>query len=177
MKDVNIKVAMLGHKVVPSRRGGIENVLTSLCPLLVRLGAEVTCYNRSSDAVENEYIGTVTNKQFRGVRLKTAPTLKIRGIAAMLASYTAAVRAAFGQYDIVHFHAEGPCAAMWIPKLFGKTCIATVGWTGSAKNGARALPRATFVWAKKRWLPARMRLSSSAKAPMIILTQPITARL
>lgn len=126
MKDVNIKVAMLGHKVVPSRRGGIENVLTSLCPLLVRLGAEVTCYNRSSDAVENEYIGTVTNKQFRGVRLKTAPTLKIRGIAAMLASYTAAVRAAFGQYDIVHFHAEGPCAAMWIPKLFGKTCIATV---------------------------------------------------
>ena len=44
----------------------------------------------------------------------------------MLASYTAAVRAAFGKYDIVHFHAEGPCAALWIPKLFGKKCVATV---------------------------------------------------
>ena len=46
-----MKVAMIGHKVVPSRRGGIEKVLTSLCPLLVEKGAEVTCYNRSSDKV------------------------------------------------------------------------------------------------------------------------------
>lgn len=121
-----MKVAMIGHKVVPSRRGGIENVLTSLCPLLTELGADVTCYNRSSDKVENEYIGTVTDKTYKGVRLKKAPTVKMRGIAAMLASYTAAVCAAFGRYDIVHFHAEGPCAAMWIPKLFGKRCIATV---------------------------------------------------
>ena len=38
----------------------------------------------------------------------------------------AALKAAFGRYDVVHFHAEGPCAMMWIPKLFGKKCIATV---------------------------------------------------
>ena len=44
----------------------------------------------------------------------------------MVASFTAAISAAFGRYDIVHFHAEGPCAAMWIPKLFGKRCVATV---------------------------------------------------
>ena len=37
-----MKVAMIGHKVVPSRRGGIENVLTSLCPLLADLGVDVT---------------------------------------------------------------------------------------------------------------------------------------
>ena len=44
----------------------------------------------------------------------------------MVASFTAAFCAAFGKYDVVHFHAEGPCAAMWIPKLFGKRCVATV---------------------------------------------------
>jgi glycosyltransferase involved in cell wall biosynthesis len=44
----------------------------------------------------------------------------------MIASFTAAISAAFGKYDIVHFHAEGPCAAMWIPKIFGKRCVATV---------------------------------------------------
>ena len=121
-----MRVAMIGHKVVPSRRGGIENVLTTLCPLLVEMGHDVTCYNRSADKVENEYIGTVENKRYRGVKLKKAFTLNVRGISAMLASFTAAFCAAFGRYDIIHFHAEGPCAAMWIPKLFGKKCVATV---------------------------------------------------
>ena len=121
-----MKVAMIGHKVVPSRRGGIENVLTTLCPMLVELGLDVTCYNRSSDKVENEYVGTVTNKMYKGVKLKKAPTVDVRGFAAMIASFTAAIAAAFGNYDVVHFHAEGPCAALWIPKLFGKKCVATV---------------------------------------------------
>ena len=121
-----MKVAMLGHKVIPSRRGGIENVLTSLCPILLEKGADVTCYNRSSDKVENEYVGTVINNQYKGVNLKKAWTLEKRGVSAMIASFTAAACAAFGRYDIVHFHAEGPCAAMWIPKMFGKKCIATV---------------------------------------------------
>ena len=121
-----MKVAMIGHKVIPSRRGGIENVLTSLCPILVEKGASVTCYNRSSDKVENEYVGTVTDNQYKGVALKTAWTIRQRGLSAMVASFTAAICAAFGKFDVVHFHAEGPCAAMWIPKLFGKRCVATV---------------------------------------------------
>ena len=121
-----MKVAMIGHKVVPSRRGGIENVLTSLCPLLVELGVDVTCYNRSTDKVENEFVGTTQNKKYRNVKLKNAWTLEIRGISAMIASFTAAISATFSDYDILHFHAEGPCAAMWIPKMFGKRCVATV---------------------------------------------------
>ena len=121
-----MKVAMIGHKVVPSRRGGIENVLTTLCPMLVQMGIEVTCYNRSSDKVENEFIGTVKNNMYKGVKMKNAWTLNVRGIAAMIASFTAAISAAFCDYDVIHFHAEGPCAALWIPKLFGKKCVATV---------------------------------------------------
>ena len=121
-----MKVAMIGHKVVPSRRGGIENVLTTLCPLLADEGVRVTCYNRSSDKVENEYIGTVENDKYQNVTLKKAWTINARGLSAMVASFTAAICAAFSRYDIVHFHAEGPCAAMWIPKLFGKRCVATV---------------------------------------------------
>ncbi len=121
-----MKVAMIGHKVVPSRRGGIENVLTTLCPLMVELGMDVTCYNRTSDKVENEYVGTVENGKYRGVKLKKAWTINARGVAAMIASFTAAISAAFKRYDVVHFHAEGPCAALWIPKLFGKKCVATV---------------------------------------------------
>jgi len=121
-----MKVAMIGHKVVPSRRGGIENVLTTLCPILVEMGLDVTCYNRSSDKVENEYVGTVKNGMYKGVKIKNAWTLNVRGFAAMIASFTAAIAASFKNYDVIHFHAEGPCAALWIPKLFGKKCVATV---------------------------------------------------
>ena len=134
-----MKVAMIGHKVVPSRRGGIESVLTNLCPIMAEMGVDVTCYNRSSDKVENEYVGTVVNNEYRGVKIKKAWTLSGKGVSAMIASFTAAISAAFGKYDIVHFHAEGPCAAMWIPKIFGKRCVATVHgldwqrekWSGS----------------------------------------------
>ena len=121
-----MKVAMVGHKVVPSRRGGIENVLTNLCPLLIEKGASVTCFNRSSDKVENEYIGMVNDKKYKGVTLKNAWTVSGKGLSAMVASFTAAICVAFSRVDIVHFHAEGPCAAMWIPKMFGKKCVATV---------------------------------------------------
>ena len=134
-----MKVAMIGHKVVPSRRGGIENVLTCLCPLLVEAGVDVTCYNRSSDKVENEYVDMVVDNKYRGVILKKAWTIESRGISAMISSFTAAIIATFSSFDILHFHAEGPCAAMWIPKIFGKRCVATVHgldwqrekWSGS----------------------------------------------
>ena len=121
-----MKVAMIGHKVVPSRRGGIENVLTTLCPLLSELDVDVTCYNRSTDKVEHEYVGTVVNKQYKNIKLKNAWTVDFKGLSAMIASFTAAIGATFSKYDILHFHAEGPCAAMWIPKMFGKRCVATV---------------------------------------------------
>ena len=134
-----MKVAMIGHKIVPSRRGGIENVLTSLCPLLAESGVDVTCYNRSTDKVENEYINMVDHNKYRGVTLKKAWTIEAKGISAMISSFTAAISATFAGFDVLHFHAEGPCAAMWIPKMFGKRCVATVHgldwqrekWSGS----------------------------------------------
>ena len=58
--------------------------------------------------------------------MKYVPTIDKKGLAAMSASFFAAVAATFGKYDVVHFHAEGPCAMLWLPKLFGKRCIATV---------------------------------------------------
>ena len=134
-----MKVAMIGHKVVPSRRGGIENVLTSLCPLLAESDVDVTCYNPSTDKVENEYINMVDHNKYRGVTLKKAWTIEAKGISAMISSFTAAISATFAGFDVLHFHAEGPCAAMWIPKMFGKRCVATVHgldwqrekWSGS----------------------------------------------
>ena len=121
-----LRIAMLGHKRIPSREGGVEIVVGELATRMCQRGYEVTCFNRRGHHVSGSDYDSAAVKEYRGVRLKSVWTLDKRGLAAMTASFSAAIRAAFGRYDVVHFHAEGPCAMMWIPKLFGKKCIATI---------------------------------------------------
>ena len=126
-KNTNkLKIAMLGHKRIPSREGGIEIVVEELSTRMVALGHEVTCYNRGGHHVSGKEFDKKELKEYKGVKLKTVLTVNLRGVAAMSASVFASIRAAFGRYDVVHFHAEGPCAMLWLPKLFGKKCIATI---------------------------------------------------
>ena len=42
-----MKIAMVGHKRVPSREGGIEVVVGELAKRMVAQGHSVTCYNRT----------------------------------------------------------------------------------------------------------------------------------
>lgn len=121
-----LSIAMLGHKRVPSREGGIEVVVGELATRMVSLGHSVTCYNRKGHHIGGAEFDTEHISEYEGVRLKNVLTIHKRGLAAVTSSFSAAICAAFGKYDVVHFHAEGPCAAMWIPKLFGKRCIATI---------------------------------------------------
>jgi len=121
-----LKIAMLGHKRVPSREGGVEIVVEELSTRMVRKGYSVTCFNRKGHHVSGAEFDQEDLSNYHGVVLKAVPTLDKKGLAAMTASVTAAIKAAFGKYDVVHFHAEGPCAMLWLPKLFGKRCIATI---------------------------------------------------
>ncbi len=124
-KDRNkdyIQVACLGMKHCPAfGQGGVEVVVEELSTRMVRLGCKVTCFNRNGRYEKNNKL-----KEYKGIKLVSVPTLDRRGVAAASSSFSAAVRAAFGKFDVVHFHAEGSCAMMWLPKLFGKRCIATV---------------------------------------------------
>lgn len=127
MKDKKyLNIAMLGHKRIPSREGGIEIVVEELSTRMANLGHHVTCYNRGGHHVSGKQFDEQNLNTYRGVRLKTVLTIDKKGLAAMTASASAAFRAAFGKYDVVHFHAEGPCAMLWLPKLFGKRCVATI---------------------------------------------------
>ena len=122
----NLNIVMLGQKRIPSREGGVEIVVEELSTRMVKMGHSVTCLNRKGHHISGkQYDGQVLN-EYKGVVLKTVPTVNKKGLAAMTASFTGAFYAAFGKYDVVHFHAEGPCAMLWLPKLFGKRCIATI---------------------------------------------------
>lgn len=121
-----MRIAMLGHKRIPSREGGVEVVVEELAVRIVERGHQVTVYNRSGHHVSGREFDGKKLKEYKGIRLKTVPAINIKGIAAMTASLFASICVAFGRYDVVHFHTEGPCATLWLPKLLGKRCVVTV---------------------------------------------------
>ena len=135
-------IAMLGHKRIPSREGGIEIVVEELSTRMVNKGYQVTCFNRRGHHVSGKKFDGDNLEEYKGVKIKTVFTINGKGLAAMSSSLFASLRAALGNYDVVHFHAEGPCAMIWLPKLFGKRCIATIHgidwarskWRGFAKK-------------------------------------------
>lgn len=121
-----LRIAMLGQKRIPSREGGVEIVVEELSTRMALQRHQITCYNRKGHHVSGKEFDGDTLKEYKGVRLKSVCTINRKGLAAVSASFFAAIFSAFGQYDVVHFHAEGPCIMLWLPKLLGKRCIATV---------------------------------------------------
>lgn len=127
-----LRIAMFGHKRVPSREGGIEVVVDELATRMARLGHRVTIYNRggkhvsgagfdSSDMAETKKTGF-----YRGVRVRKVPTIDRKGMAAVSSSFTSAIITAFRHFDVVHIHAEGPAFMCFLPKLLGKRVIVTI---------------------------------------------------
>lgn len=121
-----LKIAMLGHKRMPSREGGVEIVVEELSVRMAERGHSVVVYNRGGHHVGGKEYDKKPTKFYKGVRLKKVLTVRGKGISAMTSSFFAALKAAFSGADIVHFHAEGSCAMLWLPKLFRKKCIVTV---------------------------------------------------
>lgn len=119
-------IAMFGHKRIPSREGGIEIVVEELSTRMVQLGHFVTCYNRKGHHVSGAEFDGEVKTEYKGVKLKTVPTIERKGVAAVTSAFFAALSAAFGPYDVVHIHAEGPAFFCWLPKLFHKRVIVTV---------------------------------------------------
>ena len=106
-----IRLAVFGQKRL-SREGGIEIVVKELCTRMAQNGCEVTCYNRAGHHVSGaEYDKTI---EYDGIRQKVVPTIEKKGLAAVSSSFFAALCSAFGRYDVVHIHAEGPAFFCWI---------------------------------------------------------------
>ena len=126
MQKTAKRIAIIGHKFIPSRDGGVEVVVSNLAPHLAEIGYDVTCYNRTDRQHRELRKQGALPREYRGVRLIWTPTVDRRGLAAVTSSALATVRAAFGRYDLVHFHAEGPCVFCGLPRLTGRKVVVTV---------------------------------------------------
>ena len=121
-----LKIAMIGHKRIPSREGGVEIVVDELSTRMVKLGCRVDAYNRYGKHTAGKKFDQRRGKYYHGIRLITIPTPKSSSLNAIVYSFFAALRALFGRYDVIHFHAEGPCIMLLISKLFGIGVVATI---------------------------------------------------
>ena len=122
-ENTSLKVAMIGHKRIPSREGGVEIVVEELSTRMVKKGMEVTCYNRKGKHALDKSQKVNHIKEYKGVKLKSVLTIDVKGLAAMTSSFFGAIKILFSKNNIVHFHAEGPCAMIPIIKFFSKKKI------------------------------------------------------
>ena len=125
-----LKIAMIGHKRIPSREGGIEIVVEKMTERLLLHGYDVTVYNRKGHHVSGkEFDNTISiksNKNYKGARIVAVPTIDAKGLAAVSSSFFATIHALFGGYDCIHYHAEGPSVMLFLPHLLGIRTVVTI---------------------------------------------------
>lgn len=122
-KGKNLKIAMIGHKHIPSREGGVEIVVEELSTRMAKQGYSVTCYNRGGKHALDKNQTLDNQKEYKGVRLKKVLTIDLKGLAAMTSSFFGTLKILFSKANVVHYHAEGPCAWIWIIHFFSKKRI------------------------------------------------------
>lgn len=146
-----MKIAMIGHKRMPSREGGVEVVVEELSTRLAKLGHIVDVYNRKGKNVQDKNVDKDKKKikKYKGVNIKTVFTINKKGLDALIYSFLATIRILFGKYDVIHYHAEGPSAMLWIPHLFKKKTIVTIhGLDWKRSKWGRFCYKIFDIWGK-----------------------------
>lgn len=101
-----MKIAMIGHKYVPSREGGVEIVVDELSTRLAKLGHEVTLFNRKRK--EYKQIDS-----YNGCKVLNIFTVNKKSLDAIIYAFIATLKVKKmikkDEIDVAHFHCEGPC--------------------------------------------------------------------
>ncbi|MFI3175898.1 MAG: glycosyltransferase family 4 protein [Eubacteriales bacterium] len=126
-----MKIAMIGHKRIPSREGGVEIVVEELATRMVELGHEVTVYNRKGSHVsgkeyEQHNKDAKSGKKYKGIRIVNVPTFQSSQLNAIIYAVLATIHAICSKYDAIHIHAEGPAIMCGLTRLFRKRTIVTI---------------------------------------------------
>ena len=115
-----MKIAMIGHKRIPSRSGGVEVVVENLALRMAEAGHEVIAFNRKTRG------DSARCNKYKGITIVEIPTSSKKSLNALIYSVFATVKALFGKFDVIHFHAEGPGVMVWLPKIFRIPTVITI---------------------------------------------------
>ena len=139
-QDKKLRIAIIGHKRIPSNEGGIEKGVEQHAVRMASLGHSVVVYNRGNDNIHGKKYNEKPLKEYKGVRIITVPTPN-RLASVPVYSFLATMHAAFARYDVVSYRASGPCVMIALAKLFGLRCVASLHGFDSQRdkwgNGAK----------------------------------------
>ena len=136
-----MKIAIIGHKRIPSNEGGIEKGVEQHAVRMVQRGNDVTVYNRGGHNVFGKEFDGKKLKKYKGINIVTVPTVK--GAACVpIYSFLATIHAAFSRYDCVSFRASGSCAMIPLAKLFGLRVVASLHGIDSQRDKRMAATKA-----------------------------------
>lgn len=126
-----MRIAMIGHKRIPSREGGIEIVVDELTTRMAARGEQVVAYNRKGHNVAGERFDNESNKNdkpftYKGVKVIPVTTIDAKGLAALTSSFFATIKAIKAHPDVIHYHAEGPCVPLRLAHWAGIRTVATI---------------------------------------------------
>jgi glycosyltransferase involved in cell wall biosynthesis len=110
-----MRIAMIGQKTNVPTFGGVERHVALLSERLAERGHDVTVFVRS------RYGTTPTGSP--AVRAVVRPCLPTKHLEAITHSSLCALEAAARGYDVIHFHAVGPCLAVPFARLGRKPVV------------------------------------------------------
>lgn len=110
-----MKIAYIVLKGMPLG-GGIEKYTEELGSRLVNKGHEIIVFTMKHYGASNGY--------YKGMKIKTIPTIKNRSLEKITAALIATIKNCLeDNSEIVHFHAFGPSLFSFIPKIFGRKVV------------------------------------------------------
>ena len=120
---------MIGIKALPPRYGGFETAADEISRRLVKLGHEVTVYNRSgqSDSKCDDY---------EGVKIVTLPTIRSKNLSAITHAFLCTIHVLFHRVDVVHYFITGTTLFAPLVRLMGMKTVCSVDGTD---------------WQRKKW--------------------------
>lgn len=128
-----MKIAIIGHKHIPSNEGGIEKGVEMHAVRMVARGHTVLAYNRGCKNVFKQEDDLRSLRNYRGVRIVTVPTTSGR-ICVPLYSFLATLHAALSRCDVVSYRASGSCVMIPLAKLLGLRCVASLHGIDSQRD-------------------------------------------
>ncbi len=132
-----MKVAMLGHKGIPARSGGIQQGVEVRSRLLTQRGHDVVVYCRRS------YCGPAARSTFEGrLRRVVLPSIPTKHLDAITHTLISTFDILCRRADVVHYHAIGPAALAPLSRLGGLPVVVSIHgvdwqrakWGGFAKH-------------------------------------------
>ena len=128
-----MKIAIIGHKRIPSNEGGIEKGVEQHATRMVQRGHQVTAYNRGGHNVFGKEHDKGKLKEYKGIKIVTIPTTSGKA-SVPIYSFFATLHCIFHRPDVISFRASGPCAMIPLAKLFRIKCVASLHGIDSQRD-------------------------------------------